>query len=365
MKCKTNGRKLFDYRTKLGKYKIGAFLGQFCWEDNELESLISLCQKIWKEVYIKAGSPDFMGLVRPDLVPVFSDPMESSLGRLGIGGIYEINTHSPECLAGISALEEATGQKTVNDPCVIFANKIRDIFGKDEITFVCGDNLLKREWGDLFFKKLRRIGLNLQRMSSDEVMRENPKLIFRWGDVRIDGPSHFDQKFIEWLKIQKKSTVFNTIPNGVDLGDKSHLLSSDDMGLACIFGENRLLTSEEDVWWSVDENDRHSSFLVKPNKGASGNDISFGEQMTVTRWIETLRENLGKGGYSIWQAKWLPKICVDGQELSMDLDPVFWAHGNELEYMYTIVRVDNSGSYQERKTINVAQGAGLAIHTVN
>jgi len=366
MKYSMNGG-LFDYRTPLGKFKIGAFLPQLIWDSGELEGVKAICSRIWKEVCMKSNNFDFMGLIRFDLVPNFIDPTSEKLGTLVVAGIYEINTHSPEEIAGISALEYFTGLKTQDDPCEIFAKKLREIFGDSEISLVCGNNLLKREWGKIFLDKLKKMGLSIRRMTPAEVMNEEPKILFRWGDVRLDGPSQFDDNFTNWLVNQKKGAIFNTIPNGIDLGDKTHLLSSDDSELGKIFGNNRALLSEEDIWWSVESDDysnRHAGFLVKPNKGASGNDICFGENMMTTEWIEVLKTRLSQRGYSIWEAKWLPKININEESLAMDINPVFWATGNEIEYLYTIVRTDKYSRYVTERTINVAQGAGLALHTI-
>ncbi|MDD5652031.1 MAG: hypothetical protein PHX98_01385, partial [Candidatus Moranbacteria bacterium] len=329
MKCLANGEEMFNYKTRLGEYKIGAFLGEFLWENDELFRLIDLCQQIWKEIFVKSGKPNFIGLVRPDLVPGFSNPEGKSLGKLEVRGIYEINVHSPECLAGISALEHFTGLKTENDPCIVFSDKLKEFFGNSQIAFVCGNNLLKREWGAIFFAKLKSLGINVRWISPEESMRESPKIIFRWGDARIDGPSHFSPVFVNWLRTQKKSFVFNSVPNGVDLGDKSFLIKTNDDDLSKIFGINRPLRSEEDIWWSVDENGKHSNFLVKPDKGASGDDIFFGENMISSQWIRILKEKLSSGRkYSLWEAKWLPEVMIGQDSFSMDLDPVFWAEND-------------------------------------
>lgn len=363
MKCLINsGNNLFNRKTPLGDMTIGAFLGAFYWEGRELEELKRICQKIWEEVYVRAGFPEFMGLIRFDLVPNFIKP-NGSLGEMRVSGIYEINVHSPEELAGISALEHFTGIYSLNDPSVIFANKLKKVFGKEKIVFVCGNNLLKREWGGIFFDKLRSLGVNIERMSPEEVMRNPPKILFRYGDVRDIGPNHFDLTFSKWLMSQRKSRlIFNTIPNGVDLGDKSFLLSSDDQELSKIFGENRRLLSNDDISWSIDQG--HHEFLVKPNKGASGDGIYFGENYEPSEWRRILQRMLSHERYSIWQTRWLPEIFVGESSLAIDTNPVFWANNGNIEYLYTIVRADSYESYRSRGEINVAKGAGLALHTI-
>lgn len=363
MKIEVTGKRLFDCETvNLRGNNVGIFLGKFSWEKDERAELIQTCRMIWDHLVKRTEAFDFTGLIRFDLVPAFAPSNGTgSVGHMYTGGVYEINGHSPECIAAAAVLNNFFPELQ-NNAVELAAKKILDTFGDEEIAFVAGSCLIKNEWKKFLIDELKKFGLSLHIMTEKEVMESPPPILWRWGDARLsNGVSHYSPKFTRWLFSQNESFIFNSILSGKnDFSNKMHLLSSDNPNMARLLSDNSSLKRVEDVWWSVDVKDHHN-LLLKPNRGASGDGIFFGEDMYASEWIALVQKKLQEGGYSIWQTNWLPKLSFGKEDIAIDLNPAFWVNNGTIEYLYSIVRVDNYAHYRlEEKKMNVAKGAGIA-----
>ncbi len=361
-----NSEAMFDHGAiTIGDMAIGAFLGTFSFVGDERERMIKSCKKLWSHVLSECPGVKPFGLYRFDLVPHFANAdksVEGDIGALSIGGVYEINGHAPECIAASSVMRHKLPKVNCFDAVKKVAMYLSKYFGSNTIAFVVGyKSSTKYHWYKYFVNDLIAHGVNVVIMSEREVMLNAPDIVWRWGDARKDGESHYSQEFVDWLFEQDKSIVFNAILEPEkDVSNKKFLLQSTDPFVSELIGKNRSLT-EESIWWSVDENS-HCNLIVKPDGGASGNDIVFGECHYETTWIDKLRELLTQNvSYSLWETRWLPCVHIAGQRLAIDINPAFWVDGEKIEYLYTIIRVDNYATYRhDRKTINVAKGAGIA-----
>jgi hypothetical protein len=340
-----NGAPFDTQRLFLGSTPVGVFDAQIELNDVEKKRIIDFCRMIWGHLMNVTGNPEFSGLIRLDLIPEFLED-----GTINPKGIYEINAHSPECIAVAAAL----GQKWVIQ---LLVDQIKKSFGDQQIAFVAGKCAAKDAWGGILFDMLRECGLNIVRMSEREVMSQKPQRVWRWGDTRTEpgDASHFSDEFSSWMLENRSSVIFNTLlPTESDFSRKSHLRSSDNPDVSRVLGENRALKGFRDILWSLWKG--HKGFVIKPDGGASGNDIYFGEKMSALGWAWGSIKSLIRGNRSIWEARWLP----GRDNYVFDVSPAFWAHNGEIHPLYTLVRVDRLYVYEERRTINVAQGAGVA-----
>lgn len=348
---------------------VGLFTGKFSWETPEEKvDMVAVCERIWGHV----GGPtsNFTGMIRFDLVPQFvGGPDGESLGILDTRGVYELNAHSPECGPAITSMlaQVPTMCRVCDGVANIIARNMKEAWGDRKISAVVGNSPITQDGAQSFIEALRGHGLNIELMTPDEAMAAEPKFVYRLGDARLgNGVSHFDPRFTEWLHQRPRETVINTILEPKkDISRKNLLLTSADAELRTLFGENRALTDQRDIEWSLESEEggrsRHRNLVLKPDGGASGHDIYFGGCHSQSDWEAELNTRLDEGGgWSLWEQKWLPCIAIGGKRLVIDLNPAFWVHDGVLYYMYTILRVDLWDRYRVARRINVAQGAGLA-----
>lgn len=365
MIVKFNGStdKMFNRSSlSIGGMPVGAFLGEISLASSERENMIKVCKRIWRHVMDKCPNSHPRGLYRPDLIPKFnsSKARNGCVGELEIAGVYEINGHSPECLAAASVMRKFLPEIPCVNAAAIVADKVKETFG-EEIAFVVGHkSALKHHWYSFLVKDLKEAGLRIKVMSQNDVMNKRPQRIWRWGDACFGRRGQYKRRFNEWLFEQNDSIVFNAILSPKDdVSDKCLLLSSDDPDMKVLLGNNRPLDSNS-IWDSVDVVPR-KDLVVKPNRGASGRDVYFSRKYYTTDWIELLLRLYGSGEeYSLWEFKALPAIELAGRKFAIDINPAFWVDGDKIEYLYTIIRLDEYRRYKERLKMNVAEGAGIA-----
>ncbi len=322
------------------------------YENNERKKILSLTSDLWKILLKKSGTKDFAGVVRFDLVPSFDKD-----NNLDISGVYEVNTGQPECPIAFAQIDEKLKNTNGVRPFKIISKKIENDFGKD-INIMLGRNKLKDAWGNNFIKLLQeKSNLNVEKVTEEQAKKGIMKPTWRLGDFRLDGESHFSIDFTKWVSQQPNNNFFNTFClNGNDPGNKKFLLNIDDKNLSKMVGKNKILNKENIEWAKKNK----TNLVMKPNGGASGNGIFFGEHMSSAEWKQTLYKNLNsKVSYGLWEKKKLPSVKIAEKEMTLDLNPVFWAKGDRLEYLYTISRIMNSKKYNETSLINVAAGGGL------
>jgi hypothetical protein len=190
-------------------------------------------------------------------------------------------------------------------------------------------------------------------MENEKIKEVKPSPLYRWGDVRFGEFSEFSPDFQKWLlEAQNNSVlVFNTIPTepNQDVGSKRFVFNSKT---------DYLLDSENDI--SFLQNLNKDNYVLKPLRGHGGEGIVFGRKIKENEWVKRLKEAVAKGGYGLSKAQWLPKVKIKDNFYAFDLNPAFWVQNGEIEYLYTIARIENYESYWQRGMINVAQGAGFA-----
>ncbi len=349
----------------LGEKKIGAINGLLIITEKERRELTEICKKIWKTlIYI---CPDFTGLIRYDLVPSFSSIPKKiewegkkgyDLGNIEITGIYEINDRSPECHTAVSVLHNAKPILKKLQPIATerFVKAVKETYGNEEIIIVKGNGFVKTQWGEIFFRELSESGLKFSVVTETKFIKEGligkEKAVYLYGDYRnTRGPSEFSYEFMEHIKNYPRNLVFNTIPSNGFISDKS-LLSNIELA-----GKVIVLDTEEKVSFGLREKDK---WVLKRFLGSSGADVYIGRLMTHKDWENNLRKALLRGGYGLFEAKWLPKIKLPFDSYALDINVAFWARGRDLKYLYTISRIDKWKTYWNRGVINVTQGAGFA-----
>lgn len=359
--------KLFiDDRIFLEDKSVAVLNGSLEFFQKEIDAIIAFSKFIVENAHEKAGRPDFTGVVRPDLIHEISDD-----GEVEPVGVYEINGGSPECNLVAALLDKCIPGYNNFDPVSVLVEKIRETFGdSEEIAFVIGTSncKVKRVWGDIFIKKLRDLSLNIVVKTEEEVMRERPEYVWRYGDARRNGVTHYSPEFTRWLldeRTRERCVIFNTpLEADRDFSNKIFLLESDNPDIAKFLGKNRKLLDGSDIRWSL-ENDRFRRLVMKPNQGASGDNITFGRNIiNGCEWERIANRNMkNHQPYSLWEARFLPKMRAGNSHdvhVALDLNPTFWFHEGVLHPLYMICRIDYYEEYINRGTINVAQGAGVA-----
>ncbi len=337
----------------LGEEKISTVNGLFYLTAAEKREIIEYSKTAYQKVLERSDTDNFFGHIRVDLVPEISNFRHIENGYewdLSIKGIYEINSNAPECGAATAALHANHSKlaKFQPDPAKRIIKSLNGHINGEKVAFVIGRGAVKKEWGYFFMKSLRDKGLNVKKATPEEAVDYD--CVWRFGDIRDGSYSEFPDYFRNKLiKKQKDSLVLNTVPESPekDIGNKRFLLN---------YPEEQELRDREDALWAIRQSDR----VLKPLRGTSGKGIYFQENFSDSQWRKKLLESIGKG-YGLYKAKWLPKLNIEEVEngIVMDVSPSFLAKGRELDYLYSISRIEEHGTYKKRKTINVAKGGGF------
>ncbi len=318
---------------------VGVLGGYFTITKSEKETVTKYCEKVWKEVSKKTGG-NFRGHIRFDVVPHFTHG--EGIGTLCVDNVYEVNAHSPECVAADASLAAAFPEMKEETPSAprTLAKFLKHQFG--EICMVRGRCVAKDSWGDHLISEMRKEGLALSVLSEKEAMERSPGSLWRWGNVDLAGKEEFGNDFKEWL-YKRKNGVFNTVSLN-DVADKRHVMTSKDVVL--LPRNIPFILSFPPKEW-----------VIKPFRGSSGNGIFFGKDFLKEEWKSKLYE-LSDGSYGAFRAKWLPGIEVKGEKIVIDISPSFFANGEDLHYLYTPVRAVKQDDYRKSGVINVTTGGG-------
>ncbi|MCA9364738.1 MAG: hypothetical protein KC736_02495 [Candidatus Moranbacteria bacterium] len=356
----------------LNNRPVRVFLGKITVSDPERKQMIDLCQKIWNDIFSRCRNPDFFGLVRFDLVPHLSGlPEGSFVGDLSFSGIYEVNCHSPEDLAAFCAISETFSALDSVNPVRILVERLRTWSDDKKIGFLSGSCLVKDSWRDSYVVALRSHGLDLCLLDPC-----NPKTflwngpVYRWGDYRETGCTQYpkDSDFRRWLlNLSEKGLVANPVfPSHYDPSNKFFLLGSSESEMGRFLGNNRQLLSREDFDWSLDHvhgQHRYCGLVLKPDNGASGDGVYFGNNYKTDEWSQ-LCFGLIDQHYSLWERKNLPRTVVDGTDYAFDFNPTFWVENGHLHYSHSLVRMCPWDKYLKHGILNVSKGAGFFAHPV-
>ncbi len=352
-------KKLFERSAnfKVGNKRINAFQGYFKISEREKSYIVSEAEKLWISVLERSGVKHFEGHIRFDFIPEFKEKSEFKgrvidLGDLSIKGIYEINAHSPEGVACDAVYRESFPELRDHTPDA--TKELAKAFLKaknGKMVMVQGSNPAKISWGRSFVERLKSYGIEIEVKSTEEVKKRFPKLIWRWGDIDFKEEfNEYDPSFQKWLLSFRDSIkIINTVPESreKDVANKKFLAEKEDIILDNPENLRRLK--------SVDRKE----YVLKPLRGASGKCIVFGEDVkSDSEWKNELDKSYKKGDYGIFKKVLLPKINTNGLSIAMDFLPAFYAYGESLRYLYSLIRLEPWESYSSRKTINVAQGGG-------
>ncbi|MGM0439126.1 MAG: hypothetical protein ACQEP3_01675 [Patescibacteria group bacterium] len=341
--------------------RVRVLNGSFTISKREKDRIIDFATQTWNRIWNQVRTDHFVGHIRFDLIPGLtrevaqSNGNEYDLGSLSIRGVYEANVHTPECAPAVSAQHKAFPKLSEMQPSATqrLAKRIKNSFSTEKIYLAWGSGKVKEEWGADYLEDMNQV-LNVTPMDKDEIVRNRPSPLYRWGDVRFGKFSEFPQRFQKWLlEAQNDSVlVFNTIPgeSKEDVGNKRFVLNpaADDFILESVDDLAKVKGLNKD------------NYVLKPLRGHGGKEIVFGRKVSNKQWEEVLKEKVQQGSYGLCKAKWLPKIKINDEFYSFDLNPSFWVEDGNIEYLYTIARVEKYESYWQRGMINVSQGAGFA-----
>lgn len=353
-------KKLFEKREGfvVGGEEIRAFQGYFEISKRELDQVIRKATAIWKRVFALSGANEnYRAHIRFDFVPSFEGEVSLEqdgyfIGNLQIKDLYEINTHSPECMSCDALFREVFPEIAKNTPSAtgVLARAIKKECS-EEIVMVKGDVVTRNTWLYPLLRELEREGLKTKVLPATKVRKEEPANLWRWGNIDFrEEYGEFDSDFQKWLfRAQKRVTLFNSIlKQERDTANKGFLLKDGEF----------LINSKENLKKALLLN--KDDYVLKPLIGTSGKGIVFGSKVSKKTFQEALQDSFQKKGYGVFKEILLPKISLNGENFNFTMDflPSFFATGSKLEYLYSVVRMEPWESYEERLTINVLQGGG-------
>lgn len=356
--------KLFRERKDftVGGKKIKALNGYLTLSGKEEKKINDFSVGIWRYLMeVSGASKNFKGVVRFDFAPNFSrkarkTPFGYDLGEVGLETLYEVNAHSTEdfacdalhhlCFPEISAFTPLAARRVAREV-------VRRVDSK--VFMVKGDGVAKDSWLEPLLGELSMTELSVELVSPQEAMRKKLSPLWRWGDVDLEGEfREFDDYFQKWLlekQVKGEVEVFNTLPESriKDVANKGHLAEKGEEVLYTRKALERALL--------LDKNEH----LVKPLRGASGNGIVFGDELSTPEWEKLLRECFERKNYGVFRKRLLPLINLEKEDVVLDILPVFFAQGKELYPLYSVARIAPWSSYlSEGRTINVVKGGGYA-----
>ncbi len=322
----------------LGSLKVGALRGG-CFVINSKE-IAEIKKYIEKTCFSIAGKEfkKITGFFRADLVP----DIES--GELKVKGVYEINGKSPECIAASAAWNHYFPDAIhplITSKLAYHLKKLGKIY------FLQGDGMLKRNWGNFLFNCLKEDGVDISKVSVNQLEKTKDGNLWIWGDLRPKSKynefnKEEEKKILQFIK--KYDNYFNTIPvlEDNDLVNKKNI-------------PNNFLVSKNKEKILNNKN----KWVLKPFDGASGKDIIFGKLISEKEWKKIISNMNGSYVASPFQE--LPTVKIpDIGKMVIDFNSAFWLENGKIDYLYSLIRMDKAERYRKTLTINVAQGGGLA-----
>jgi hypothetical protein len=323
----------------LGHLQVGALRGGcFVINSQEITRIEKYIKNICRSILSPRQLSKITGFFRADLIPKFQD------GNLSIKGIYEINGKAPECIAASAAWDYYFPDAI--HPLITYklAQQLKRL-GK--IYFLQGGGLLKKSWGDFLFNCLKKDGVDIKKINVSCLEKTKDGTLWIWGDLRENSNyNEFSKREEEIILsfIKKNNSYFNTIPQKgeVDLINKKNI-----PGNFLVSKNKERVLNNKNEW------------VLKPYDGASGKDILFGQLCDENRWKREVQQMNGHYVASPFHQLPIVKIPNLG-EMVIDFNSAFWIEKGQIQYLYSLIRMDRAERYRKTLTINVAQGGGLA-----
>ncbi len=306
-------------------------LARFVMSQAEQDAIFSYCEDIWPQV----TNERYQGLIRFDLAGTYIDE------QFEVVGVYEINTNGPECIAlDIVASQSVFGYESNYTKRVVEVMRC-NLEGK--VAFFPGmisslkqtyfkqcKSFLEGEWPDLDVIT-----------SQDDLHAYDH--IWRWGDCRSEGETHYTPKEMQVLR---------------DLGDRVvapyYDNIQDDPGFkGRLPGVRRLTDIAEHELVSGKIN-----YVLKPLNGSSGNGVIVGRFYDDHAWQQEVQKLKGAQNYGVSPFLEHPLVQHQNEKYVFDLCISFFARGSALTPIGYFSRFHQDHLFNGK--MNVAQGAFIS-----
>ena len=311
------------------------------------------------------------GMIRFDCQPLFfGKPVSTSwhghkgldLGEVRLNGLYEINTHAPECVGSVLRHKASLPSKfsSIYHPHLYVGMAIKRLYGSDALTlsFVPG---CKRGFKNInrICRELHSYGITIKPIDDASVMHKAPRKLWRFGDLKqSNDQSEYQANFYQFMS-EYPHRYFNSLPvNGYDLSDKKLMLHAFGGVWNSMVGANSELDEEilERIITSKDQ------LVIKPFSGTRGRDVLVGADLPDAFWqasVENLLKSQSKCGVYTAQFLMPRHIPNTNQSWVFDLNPCCWAQDGRLQFLYAMSRAVSWEEYNKNHVVNISRGAVL------
>lgn len=353
---------------------VGVAMLDIVFSRKEMQRAFETTQYIWKRLYSLSDNKNQLVHSRFDLVlraPGSLRPKKTTfhgrtyydLGQATVVSIYEPNLHAAECAAALDAMFASVNWKYGNLRFNSRSKMVGHAFGKHightPLMYVQSTTKsVKRNWGNIFYNGLRSGGLNLTPRNERHIMNHSGG-VYRFGDARLNGETEFSPKFTKHL-YERSGLIVNSLPGKRDVSGKDFLMPYGDSRWDSLVGRNHMLNGPMSILKSFPP----SNWVKKPIRGASGSDIDFGKDFNWLTWPLKLwtSSNLNSTKYGMYKACWAQQIRLPGHApIAADFNISTLINGPNMQYLYSLMRMDWWDRYWKRGTINVSTGAGIGL----
>lgn len=342
------------------------------------ERIVKLCEDTWQKVYLGVWGVKYpyQGHIRFDMFVADGNPEP-----------IEVNVRGPEELAAACAsyLEVGRGLGLQN-PAEHLAPHLDSWAEGKRILFLCADNdnkkaKVKKAWGSKLLQCLQEANLDIEAITSEEFLNMSPEeresnAFYAFGDIVLgsEESSYFSQEVCkELFRFQEQGgKVLNVIaPRGMDLGNK--LVFERALGRDIrLFPEDFVAQGEKNVERiarAIRETfPGREDWVFKPVIGASGDSVVLGDSSPLRNWRSAMGRAHYQGGSEQIPRYFLsPRVHPDvvrigDREWVVDVNPSFFANGEELRHMGFILRAVPLEVYEKTGMMNVSMGGGMSFY---
>lgn len=343
--------------------------GSFLQTPTEERNMQRQINRLWHQIpkYYRDG---MTGIIRFDCIPTFEggclDKMVKvgnqqvvDLGRMRIEGVYEVNTHAPECTGSILRHRDNLSRPMyyTRSPYAQLSKLLRTYFKSNEVHILPG-----RRRGienvERMCRELRKHGLLVDMIDEGQLLREATPAVWRFGDLKKNPEeSEYSQDVWDFLHTEYPHIYMNFMDPQYDLSNKSLFVQD--------FGDVwRSYVGRNMPFSTMDRNDllsNRTQWVVKPFSGTRGQSVHIGQDYGAEEWKRVVEEVEKKANdYGVYEAKFLRPFGLFNQtEYVADYNPTYWVDHGRLTFLYTMCRLAPFDIYTKNHLMNVSLGAVL------
>lgn len=343
--------------------------GSFLQTPSEEKNMQRQINSLWSQIP-KCYRDGMTGIIRFDCIPAFANADQAKsvkvagreaidLGHMTIEGVYEVNTHAPECTGSILRHRDNLSKPIsyLGSPYAEIASRLRTYFKKNRVHILPG-----RRRGienvDRMCRELRKHGLRVEIIDEGQLLKDAIPAVWRFGDLkRNPHESEYSQDTWEFLHREYPHTYMNFMDPQYDLSNKSLFVQDFGDVWRSYVGRNTPLRSMDKQSLLANR----EQWVVKPFSGTRGQAVHIGQDYTADAWKQVVDDVATKADdYGVYEAKFLrPFSLFNEGEFVADYNPTYWVDAGRLTYLYTMCRLAPFAVYRNNHLMNVSLGAVL------